>query len=134
GEAETAEAVVGRAGGNRVRLAAPFFDLRERPLPALLEADAEAGVDEADVGAHQPAQLDVPHAVVDDVGPVDPAFLDQHALHAGARSGRSDLSGVIRLHAADRHKRVATLRQRVGHQVLELPGLVAAVCQPTVAV
>jgi hypothetical protein len=33
---------------------------------------------------------------------------------------------VVRLHAADRDERVAALRERVGDEVLELTGLVAA--------
>ena len=52
-EAEPAESVVGGAGRDGVRLAAaPPRTSRERLLPALLEADAEAGLDEPHVGAH----------------------------------------------------------------------------------
>ena len=37
------------------------------------------------------------------------------------------LPGVVRLHAADRDQRVATLRDGIGDQVFELPRLVATV-------
>ena len=82
GEPEAAELVVRRAGRDRVRRAAGGLDVGERLLPALLEADPEPGPHEAHVGAHDPAELDVAHAVVDDVGPVDPALLHEHAAHA----------------------------------------------------
>ena len=41
---------------------------------------------------------------------------------------------MVRLDAADRDERVAALRERVGSEVLELPDLVAAVCQARVAI
>ena len=59
GEAEPAERMVGGAGGDRVRLAARRLDGLERGLPAVADADVEAGVVEADVAAHDPGQLDV---------------------------------------------------------------------------
>jgi glucose-6-phosphate 1-dehydrogenase len=41
---------------------------------------------------------------------------------------------VVRLHAADRDERVGALRDGVRDEVLELAGLVAAECEPGVAV
>ena len=72
-EAEPAERVVRRARRDRVRRAAGRLDVGDRLLPALLEADPEPGRVEPHVGAHEAAELDVADAVVDDVGPVDPA-------------------------------------------------------------
>jgi hypothetical protein len=45
-----------------------------------------------------------------------------------------DLPRVVRLDAADRNEPVASLRQRVGGEVLELPDLVAAEREACVAV
>ena len=86
------------------------------------------------VGAGQPADQDVADLVVDRVGPVHPALLHQHAAqpHAG-RDGR-DLAGVVGLHPADRDERVAALGERVGDEVLQLAGLVAAERDAGVAV
>ena len=86
------------------------------------------------IGAHEAAQLNVADAVVHDIGPVDPAFLDEHTAHAGASRRGGDLARVVGLHAADRHQRVAALRERVGDEVLQLAQLVAAVCEAAVAV
>ena len=134
GEPEAAERVVGRARGDRVRRAAALGDVGERLLPALLEADPELRAHEADVGAHDAAELDVADAVVDDVGPVDPALLHDDASEPEPRSDRGDLAGVVGLHAPDRDQRVAALRQRFGHEELELARLVAAVREAAVAV
>ena len=71
---------------------------------------------------------DVADLVVDGVRPVDPALLHQHALQAQRAAATAATWRVwLRLHAADRDQRVAALRQRVGDEVLELAGLVAAV-------
>jgi hypothetical protein len=133
-EPEAAELVVGRARGDRIRPAAAPLDVGQRLLPALLEADPELRLHEPYVRAHDAAELDVAHAVVDHVGPVHPALLHEHAAEPGARGGRRHLPRVVRLHAADRHQRVAALGERVGHQVLELARLVAAVGEAAVAV
>ena len=45
-----------------------------------------------------------------------------------------NLACVVRLHAPDRHERVAALGERVGCEVLELPHLVPSVREPGVAV
>ena len=45
-----------------------------------------------------------------------------------------DLAGVVRLDATDRHERVASLGERIGHQVLELAHLVATEGDARVAV
>ena len=152
--AEAAQRVVGRAGRDRVWLAAARLDVGERLLPALLEADAESrsrgprqqlllvpwpetmtcrrrrrrqlGLNDPHLGAEDPRQEDVPDAVVDDVRPVDPALLDEHAGESCAGGGGGHLPCVVRLHAADRDERVAALRQRVRDQVLQLARLVPA--------
>ena len=82
GEAQPAQPMVGRARRDRVRLAAGRLDLGDRPIPALLEADPEARLDQPHVRTGEPAEQDVADLVVDAVRPVDPALLDQHALHA----------------------------------------------------
>ena len=133
-EAETAQPVVRRAGRDGVRPSAAGLDVPDRPLPAFLEPDPEPRLHEPDVRAHHPAQQDVAHPVVDGVGPVHPALLDQHASHPDARRGRRHLPGVVRLDPADGDERVAPLRDRLRHQVLELPDLVAAEREPAVAV
>jgi hypothetical protein len=50
------------------------------------------------------------------------------------RGHRGHLARLVRLDAADRHQRVAALRQRLGNQVLQLAGLVAAEGEGAVAV
>ena len=126
--------MVGGAGRNRVRRAAGSLDVVDRLFPALLEADAEAGLHEPHVGAHDAAQHDVADAVVDDVRPVHPALLHEHAAEPEVGRDGGDLARVVRLHAADRDERVAALRERVGDEVLELARLVAAEREPGVAV
>ena len=135
GEAEPAERMVGRAGRDRVRLAARLLD-RSASASCQLgrNADVEAGVDEADVGAHDPREQDVADLVVDGVGPVDPVLLHEHAAQPELRGDGGDLPRVVRLHAADRDERVAALCERVGGEVLELAHLVAAVGEARVAV
>ena len=133
-EAEPAQRVIGGAGGDRVGRAAGRLDVGDRLLPALLEADPEARLHQPHVGAHEAAELDVADAVIDDVGPVDPALLHEHAAHPGARCCRRHLARVVGLDAADRDERVAALGARVGDQVLQLARLVAAVGEPAVAV
>jgi hypothetical protein len=133
-EAEAAEAVVRRAGRDRVRRAARGADVLQRLLPAALDADAEALVDQAHVRAHDPGQQDIAHPVVQRVGPVDPAFLHQPGFQAEPGRDRGDLAGVVGLHPADRDQRVRAPRQRVGDQVFQFPGLVPAEGEPGVAV
>ena len=76
----------------------------------------------------------LPDAVIDHVRPVHPALLHEHAAEPEARRHRRHLPRVVRLDAADRDERVAALRERVRHQVLELARLVASVGQAAVAV
>jgi hypothetical protein len=134
GEPETAEGMVGGAGRDRVRPPAGRFDLPQHLLPAFLEADPEPGAHQPDVGTGEPADQDVAHLVVDRIGPVDPAFLNEHALQADPGGHRGDLAGVVGLDTADRHERVTALGQGVGDEVLQLAGLVAAVGDARVAV
>ena len=134
GEAEAAEPVVGRARRDAVRLAAARADVVERLVPAVAEADVEARRVEPDLGPHDPRQQDVADAVVDGVGPVDPRLLHEDGLEAELRGDRGHLTGVVGLHAADRHERVGALGERVGDDVLELAGLVAAEGQAAVDV
>ena len=131
---EAAERVIRRPGRDRVRLAASIADLGQRLLPALLEPDPEAGLDQPDVRADQAADEDVADPVIDRVRPVHPALLDEDAAEADVRRDRGDLAGVVGLDAADRDERVAAGRQRVSDQVLELAGLVAAERDARVAV
>ena len=126
--------MVGGAGRNRIRLAAALLDRRECVLPAPPDPDVEAGRVEPHVRTHDPREEDVADLVVDDVRPFHPALLHEDATKAKpCRDGR-DLTGVVRLHAADRDERVAPLREGVGGEVLELAHLVAAVRQARVAV
>ena len=61
-------------------------------------------------------------------------LLDEHGREPEARGDRGDLACVVRLDAADRHERVAALRERLRRQVLELARLVASVGEAGVAV
>jgi hypothetical protein len=81
-------------------------------------------LDQTNVRAHDPAQLDIADAVVNRVFVWDPALLNKPALHADFRGDGRDHSRVIRLHAADRHKRVSPRCDRVRDDVLELAQLV----------
>ena len=129
GEAEAAEPVVGGAGRDGVRRPAAGLDVGDGLLPGVPEADVEAGLVEADLGAHDPAEHDVADAVVDGVGPVDPLLLHQHAAQPEVRRDGGDLPGVVRLVPTDADEGVGALGQRLRHQVLELADLVAAVGQ-----
>jgi hypothetical protein len=133
-EAVAAEWMVGRAGRDRVRLAAARLDVGERLLPARPEPDVEAARVEPHVGAHDPREQDVPDLVVDGVGPLDPVLLHEHAAEPEPRGDGRHLARVVRLHAADRDERVAALNERVGGEVLELPHLVPAEGEARVAV
>ena len=126
--------MIGGACRNRVRRAAGLLDVVDRLFPALLEADAEAGLHEPHVGAHDAAEHDVADPVVDDVRPVHPALLHEHAAKPEMGRDGGDLARVVRLHAADRDERVAAPRERVGDEVLELARLVAAEGEAGVAV
>src|SRR5580704_11723492 len=103
-------------------------------LPAVLEADAEPCLYQTDVGPHDAGQQDVADLVVDRVRPVHPALLNQDGLQACPGGDRGDLPRVVGLHPADADQGVRALPERVGDQVLQLPGLVAAEGQPAVAV
>ena len=61
-------------------------------------------------------------------------LLHEHATKPEAGGDGRDLPRVVRLDAADRDERVASLREGVRGQVLELARLVAAVGEPGVAV
>src|SRR5262249_56692761 len=80
---EAAEPVVGGSRGDRVRLPAPRFDVLDRLLPALLEADSELGPDEPHLRPENPREQDVPHPVVHRVRPLDPALLEEDAVATG---------------------------------------------------
>ena len=123
-EPVAAERMVTEApAGNRVGLAAGREHVREHLFPALLDADAELRPDQPHVRTSKPAYQDVADLVVDEVRPGDPALLDEHELQTGIGGYGRDLAGVVGLDAADRHERVATLRQCVGDQVLQLAPL-----------
>ena len=133
-EPVAAERMVGGAGRDGVGLAATLADVVERLLPALAEADVEAGVGQAHVGAHDPREEDVADRLVARVVPVDPVLLHEDAGEAEVRCHRRDLPRVVGLDAADRDEGVAPLREGVGGEVLELAHLVAAVGEAGVAV
>ena len=134
-EAEPAEPVVGGAGRDGVRRTAALLDILDGPPPRVAEADVEAGRVEPDLGTHHPAQQDVADLGAERVGPVrHPVLLHQHALQPQVRRDRRHLPGVVGLVATDRDQRVRTLGERLGDEVLELAGLVAAVGEPGVAV
>ena len=86
------------------------------------------------VGAHDPAQHDVADPVVDRILVRDPGLLHQPAFHPDLGRDRGHLTGVVRLHAADRHQRVGVRGNRVGDDVFELAQLVAAVGEAGIAV
>jgi hypothetical protein len=133
-EAEPAQRMVRRPRRDGVGPAAGRLHLAKRLLPAFLDADAELGANESDIGPDQSAGQDVADLVVNRVRPVDPALLDQHAPQTDARRHRGHLASVIGLHTTDRNQRVAALGERVGDQVLQLAGLVPAVGNAGVAV
>ncbi len=118
--------MVRRASRDGVGLAPGGPDRIERPGPAVADPDVEPGVVEPNIAAHDPGQLNVADSVIDDVGPVDPMFLDGHGLETQVAGDTGHLPSVVRLHAADRHEGVAALRERLGNQVLELADLVPA--------
>ena len=89
---------------------------------------------EADVRAHEAAHQDVAGPVVGDVRPLHPVLLDEDAPEARVGRDGRDLARVVGLDAADRHERVAALRERVREEVLELAHLVAAEGEAAVAV
>ncbi|MEY9477402.1 hypothetical protein ABH981_001615 [Bradyrhizobium ottawaense] len=124
----------GGAGGNRVGLAARRLHLVDRLLPALADADVEAVVDEAHVGAHDAREHDVADTVIDRVLVRHPGFLHQAALHSDLGGDGGDHAGVVRLHAADRDQRVGVGRDRVGDDVFEFAQLVAAIGEAGIAV
>src|SRR5215210_9417656 len=134
GESQAAESVIRGARRDRVGLLAGGLDVRQSPLPALLEADAEVRFHQAHVGAHDPAELDVADPIVDHVGPVHPALLHEDTFHACPGGSGGDLAGVVGLHPAYGDERVATLGEGVGAEVLELAGLIAPVGEAGVAV
>jgi hypothetical protein len=80
GEAQSAQSMVGRSGRDGVGDTAGRADLFQRVLPAFLEPDAEAGLDQFDLGAHDPRQQDVADPVVHRIRPVDPTLLHQARL------------------------------------------------------
>ena len=106
----------------------------QRPLPAVADADVEAGGVEPDVAAHDAGQLDVADPARRRVGPVDPVLLHGHGAEPEVAGDAGDGAGVVGLHAADRDERVAALGERLGDEVLELAHLVAAERDAGVAV
>ncbi len=126
--------MVGAAGRDRVRLAARGAYALQCVLPTLAKADVETVGHQPDVGAQNARHLDVADPVVYGVRIVDPVLLHQHTLHPQMRGDRRHLAGLVRLDPANRHERVATLRQRLGNQILKLARLVAAEGKAAVAV
>jgi hypothetical protein len=133
-EPEPAQPVLGRARGDGVGLAPGGLDLLNGVLPGSADADVEPCRVEPRVGPHDAREQDVADLVVARIVPVDPAFLDEPDLEAELGADRGHLARVVGLVAADRHERVRTGGEHVRHDVLQLPGLVAAVGQTAVAV
>src|SRR6266403_3831757 len=119
---------------NRKRLSAGLANGFHRHFPARTDADVETARVQSHVGAQDARHLDVTDAVIDSVGVIDPVLLHQHTLHPEVRRHGGDLPRLIRLDATDRYQRVAALGERLGDQVLELAGLVAAESQAAVAI
>src|SRR5690606_12102953 len=134
GEAEPAQRMVRGTRRNRVRLAAVRLDRFQSPLPAVPNADVEAGRVDTDVTSQNAGQLDVADLVVERIRPVDPVLLDGHRAQPEVRGDSGDLARVVGLDAADRHERVASLLQRVRDEILELADLVATEGDSGVAV
>ena len=126
--------MVGRPGGDRVRLAAFGSNIFKRVLPTLTDADVKALVHQFDVRAHDPGHEDVADAVIDGVVKGYPTLLHQAALQAHLRRHRRRLTRVVGLYPADGDEGVAALGESVGDKVLELANLVAAEREPAVAV
>ena len=131
---EPAQLVVGRAGRDRVGLAAARLDVGRACSQLSLKPIPNPAFTSRTSAPASAADQDVADLVVHRVGPVHPRLLHEHAPQTGGGGDRGDLAGVVALHAADRDERVAALRERVGDEVLELARLVAAVGDPGVAV
>jgi len=86
-----------------VRLAALLLDLVEDGLERRPVRDVKPGGDEADVGAHEPVELDVAHLAVDSVLLLsrNPVLLHGHALEPGRDGDRADRARVVGLDSAD---------------------------------
>ena len=117
-------------GGDRVGLAALILDGLDSVLPALADANVEAVVDKAAVGAHQAGHQDVADAIINGVIVWHPILLDHHAFHADLGGGRGDHSCVVRLHPTDRDKRVRTRGDCVRHGIFQFAQLVPPMARP----
>jgi hypothetical protein len=126
--------MVRRSRRNRVRNATLGSDILKSPLPARLDADVEAGLDEFDLSPHDARQQDVPDPVVDRIGPVNPALLDEPGRQAEPGRDGGYLSGVVGLHPADGDQVRRAHCEGIGYQVLQLADLVPSVRQSGVAV
>ena len=73
-EPQPAEPVLGRTGGDAVRLTPSLLHLTKRVLPRRADTDVEPGRVEPDISAHDPRQQDIAHLVVDRVVPLQPIF------------------------------------------------------------
>ena len=132
--AEPAELVHRCACRYCIRLAAFGPDSLERTLPAFPDPDVETFIDEFNLRSHDTAHQDIADPVVDGILKRHPAFLDEVTLHAQLGGDRGNLTGVIRLHATDRHQGVGVRRDRIGNDVFQLANLVAAEREPGVAI
>ena len=97
GEAEAAEPVVRRSGGDRVRRPAARLDVLDGLVPRVTEADVEARRVEPHLGAHDPAQQDVADLGAQRVGPPrHPVLLDQHARQPEVRRHRLGMHRLVK--------------------------------------
>ena len=84
--------------GMRVRIAPGRSTSSSACFPRVLDADSESGGGvQPYVCAHDPGEQDVADLVVDDVGPIDPAFLHQAGFHAEPSGDGRHLAGVVGL-------------------------------------
>src|SRR6266853_4368908 len=122
------------AGRNREGLAAVLANVLQGEFPARTDTYVETRRVQPHVSAQDARHLDVADAVIHGVGVIDPVLLYQHALHSQVRCHGGDLPRLVRLDTTNGYQRVAALGQRLGDQVLELAGLVAAESQAAVAI
>jgi hypothetical protein len=83
----------------------PFrFDILDRGLPAVTDSDIEALVDQFHLRAHDAAQHDVAHPIVDRILVRHPVFLDEAAPHADLGGRGRDHPSVVGLNATNRYQ------------------------------
>lgn len=134
GEPQPAQRMVRRPSGDVIwPLAPPLALLKQRPQRILM-LDPKPRRIQPHIRPHQPRQLDIPDRPIPRILPLDPMLLHQPGLEPRPRRNGRHLPGVVALHAADADEGVASLGARVGEEVLQFAGLVAAVGEAGVEV